>query len=180
MSGYFLLLPCFIEIPVFNANSVDHDQTQCYVVSDLGRVATHFLFQNSLTFSWLFIIFQTFLTASQLPLQLSSATKYSNRAFTFRELNNHLTKEWSQFCKFMLLKIKETAITISVFRKFWNSLTFPWLLSVFFPISLTQTKIPWLFPDLEKFSFSRLFSLTVTVATLSGPTLFTNVPFMRG
>ena len=27
VSGSFLLLPCFIEIPVFNANSVDPDQT---------------------------------------------------------------------------------------------------------------------------------------------------------
>ena len=31
-----LSLPCFIEIPVFNANSVDPDQTSCSVASDLG------------------------------------------------------------------------------------------------------------------------------------------------
>ena len=33
---FFLLLPCFIEIPVFNANSVDLDQMLQSVVSDLG------------------------------------------------------------------------------------------------------------------------------------------------
>ena len=32
----FLLLPCFIEIPPFNANSVDPDQMQHYAASDLG------------------------------------------------------------------------------------------------------------------------------------------------
>ena len=47
-----------------------------------------------------------------------------------------------------------------LFWKFSNSLTFPWLLP-FFEISLTKIEIPWLFPDLEKKSFSRLFSLTV-------------------
>ena len=36
MSGYFLLLPCFIEIPVFNANSLDPDQTPRFAASDLG------------------------------------------------------------------------------------------------------------------------------------------------
>ena len=35
-----LLLPCFIEIPVFNANSVDPDQMLCIAASDLGP---HFL-----------------------------------------------------------------------------------------------------------------------------------------
>ena len=30
------LLPCFIEIPVFNANSVDPDQTPRSAASDLG------------------------------------------------------------------------------------------------------------------------------------------------
>ena len=35
MSGQFLLLPCFIEITVFNANSVDPDQTPRSVASDL-------------------------------------------------------------------------------------------------------------------------------------------------
>ena len=32
----FLLILCFIEIPAFNANSVDPDQMQHYVASDLG------------------------------------------------------------------------------------------------------------------------------------------------
>ena len=32
----FLLLPCFIEIPVFNSNSVDPDQTPRTAASDLG------------------------------------------------------------------------------------------------------------------------------------------------
>ena len=32
----FLLLPCFIEIPVFNVNSVDPDQMPHYAASDLG------------------------------------------------------------------------------------------------------------------------------------------------
>ena len=31
-----LLLPCFIKIPIFNANSVDPDQMPCSVASDLG------------------------------------------------------------------------------------------------------------------------------------------------
>ena len=36
VSGLFLLLLCFIEVPVFNANSVDPDQMPCSVASDLG------------------------------------------------------------------------------------------------------------------------------------------------
>ena len=36
VSGWFLLLPCFIDIPVLNANSVDPDQMQCSATSDLG------------------------------------------------------------------------------------------------------------------------------------------------
>ena len=36
VSGYFLKLPCFIEIYVHNANSIDPDQTLCSAVSDLG------------------------------------------------------------------------------------------------------------------------------------------------
>ena len=32
----FLLLLCFIESPVFNANSIDPDQTLCSVASDQG------------------------------------------------------------------------------------------------------------------------------------------------
>ena len=31
----FLLLPCFIETPLFNANSIDPDQTPRSVASDL-------------------------------------------------------------------------------------------------------------------------------------------------
>ena len=34
--GYFLLLPCFIEILILNANSVDPDQTPHSAASDLG------------------------------------------------------------------------------------------------------------------------------------------------
>ena len=95
--------------------------------------------------------------AGELPLQLPSATKSSNRALNFREKNNHLTKEWGQFCKFMFLKIKETAIAISVFRKFWNSLT-----------SVSSFRLPWLkpkFPDFsltwKNFRFPDFFPLTV-------------------
>ena len=36
MSGWFLLLPCFKEVPVLNANSVDRDQTPRSAASDLG------------------------------------------------------------------------------------------------------------------------------------------------
>ena len=36
MSGYFLLLPCLVEISVFNANNADPDQTPRSVASDLG------------------------------------------------------------------------------------------------------------------------------------------------
>ena len=36
VSGWFLLLSCFIEIPVLNANSVDPDQTPRSGASDLG------------------------------------------------------------------------------------------------------------------------------------------------
>ena len=36
MFGWFSLLPCFIEIPVFNTNSVDPDQMLHSVASDLG------------------------------------------------------------------------------------------------------------------------------------------------
>ena len=36
VSGYFLLLLYFIEIPVLNANSIDADQTPRSVASDLG------------------------------------------------------------------------------------------------------------------------------------------------
>ena len=35
MSDYFSLLLCFIEIPIFNANSVDPDQTPRSAASDL-------------------------------------------------------------------------------------------------------------------------------------------------
>ena len=36
MSAWFILLLCFVAIPVFNTNSVDHDQRLCFAVSDLG------------------------------------------------------------------------------------------------------------------------------------------------
>ena len=36
MSGYFLLILCFIEILVFNANSVDPGQIMHSTASDLG------------------------------------------------------------------------------------------------------------------------------------------------
>ena len=35
-SGSFLVLPCFIEIPVFKANNVDPDQIPRSTASDLG------------------------------------------------------------------------------------------------------------------------------------------------
>ena len=36
VSGQFLLLPYFIEIPVFDVNSLDPDQTPHSAASDLG------------------------------------------------------------------------------------------------------------------------------------------------
>ena len=36
ISVYFLLLPCFIEISVYNAISVDPDQTPHFAASGLG------------------------------------------------------------------------------------------------------------------------------------------------
>ena len=36
VSGWFVLLPCFTEIPVLYANSVDPDQTPRSAASDLG------------------------------------------------------------------------------------------------------------------------------------------------
>ena len=36
-SSYFILLPCFIEIPVFNAYSVDSEETPLYAVPELVR-----------------------------------------------------------------------------------------------------------------------------------------------
>ena len=36
VAGYFLLLPCFIEFPVFNTNSVDPDHAVPSAASDLG------------------------------------------------------------------------------------------------------------------------------------------------
>ena len=93
----------------------------------------------------------------------------------FQRKNNILTKEWGQFCKFMFLKIKESATAISVLRKFWNSLTFPWLLSVVFQFpwlklkfpdfSLTWKKIhfpdffPWLWQPCRMFSTAILLSI---------------------
>ena len=40
------------------------------------------------------------------------------------------------------LKISRSLLTSIFLRKFWNSLTFPWLFS-FFKISLTENVIPW-------------------------------------
>ena len=126
-------------------------------------VATHFLFQNSLTFSWLFPDFSPFSRHFQRPSSLTSVLSHQIFQYStyFQRIKQSCNKRMRPICKFMFPKIKETAIAISVFRKFWNSPDF----CQFFPISLTQTKIPWLSLDLEKFSFSRLFSLTV--ATLS-------------
>ena len=36
VTGYFLLLSCFVEISEFNANNVDSDQTPRSAASDLG------------------------------------------------------------------------------------------------------------------------------------------------
>ena len=36
VSGWFLLLSCFVEISELNANIVDHDQMPHSVTSDLG------------------------------------------------------------------------------------------------------------------------------------------------
>ena len=36
VSGYILLIPCFIECPLFNANREDPDQTPRSAASDLG------------------------------------------------------------------------------------------------------------------------------------------------
>ena len=64
-SGLFLGILLIREIPVFNANSVDPDQTPHYVASDLGlyclqrfhlwdaklkwvNIEMHFLFQNDI------------------------------------------------------------------------------------------------------------------------------------
>ena len=57
----------------------------------------------------------------------------------------------------MFLKIKETAIAISVFRKFWNSLTFPWLLSVFFYFPRLKPKFPDFSLTLKSFHFPDFF-----------------------
>ena len=45
VTSYFLLLLCFIAIPVFNANSIDPDQTPRSVASDLGQ---HYLLMSLL------------------------------------------------------------------------------------------------------------------------------------
>ena len=46
----YILLPCFIEVPFLNANSVDPDQMQYSVVSDLGL---HCLPASHLWDTWL-------------------------------------------------------------------------------------------------------------------------------
>ena len=68
--------------------------------------------------------------------------------------------------------MKETALAFTDFASYCltyillvqNSMTFPRLLFIF-QISLTNFKISWLFPDLEKNSFSPDFSLTVGTLT---------------
>ena len=107
-----------------------------------NRVATRFLFQNSLTFSWLFPNFSSFSRNyfDGLPAPLTAVLShqiFQQRTY-FQRKSNISTKEWGQFCKFMFLKIKESALAISVLRKFWNSVTFVSC----FPISLTQPKFP--------------------------------------
>ena len=57
---------------------------------------------------WLFTIFQTFSTASQLPLQLSSNLQIEHLLSENKTIIKKTPKEWGQFCKFMFLKIKET------------------------------------------------------------------------
>ena len=42
--GHFLLLPSFMEIPIFNANNVDPDQTPRSAASDLGLNCLPMLF----------------------------------------------------------------------------------------------------------------------------------------
>ena len=49
VSGYILLLPCFIEIPVFNAKSVDPDQMLQNMASYLGL---HYLPMSLLYDAW--------------------------------------------------------------------------------------------------------------------------------
>ena len=95
--------------------------------------------------------------SDNLPTPLT-ATKYSNRALTFRELNNHLTKEWGQFYKFMFLKIKRDCHNYLSFQKI---LKFPDFLSFFylffFSISLIQTKFPDFSLTWKNFHFPDFF-----------------------
>ena len=48
--GLFLLVPCFIEIPVFHVNNADPNQTPRSVTSDLGL---HCLLMSHLWDAWL-------------------------------------------------------------------------------------------------------------------------------
>ena len=145
---------------IFFLKCGDHTarQTRTVYTTDPGLPLIFYLkfpdfFLTSLTFHHFPDIFD----GLPAPLQLSSATKSSNRALTFREKNNHLTKEWSQFCKFMLLEIKETAIAISVSRKVLNSLTFPWLFSFFFQFPWLKPKFPDFSLNWKKFHFPDFF-----------------------
>ena len=45
---FFLLLPCFTEITVINANRVDPDQTPCSAASDLDLHVCQYLFYGTL------------------------------------------------------------------------------------------------------------------------------------
>ena len=68
-SVYFLLLPCFIEIPVFNANRVDPDQMLHSAVSDLGLhcLSMSLLWDARLKCvkSWTFVLFSCYILLSQ-------------------------------------------------------------------------------------------------------------------
>ena len=59
VSDYFLLLPCFIMIPLFNANRVDSDQRPHSVASDLDL---HYLpiplLQNTRNKLWVIVVKQ--------------------------------------------------------------------------------------------------------------------------
>ena len=49
----FFLLPCFIEISVFNINSVDPDQTPRSATSDLGLHCLPMSFLESAGLKWI-------------------------------------------------------------------------------------------------------------------------------
>ena len=74
VSGYFLLWLCFIEIPVFNANCVDLDQTPQSAASDLGPDC---LQVTLLGVSWL------------------KCVKISERPIELKMFQSYLTLNWS-------------------------------------------------------------------------------------